>query len=452
MNRNIINWSWIAIVLIFYSCQKFLSERPSSSLAIPNALKDLQAIIDYQARMNAYYPPSGDIAADYYYLRDVDWQARPEYARDTYTWQPLVEIEQDWNTSYNRIFHANVVLEAVDEASLDGMTEVDRRHIKGSALFLRGWTYLQLAQLFVPLYLPEEEDSPYGLPLRLVADINAKTVRATVGDTYRQIASDLKEAANLLPDRALLATRPSKPAAYAALSRMYLSMGKYDEALHYADLTLALKNDLIDYNTLNTSDNNPFRELNDEVLFHATLLGVSAALIPSIARVDTNLYRSYTENDLRKDLFYFERTDGTIQFKASYDGSSAGTFSGLAIDEVYLTKAESLIRLGRIAEGMATLDELLLTRWSDGTYQSQAWDNEDDALDQVLEERRKQLAFRGGIRWMDLRRLNIDPRFQITLMRVIDENVFMLDPQDKRYTFLIPSSVIQQSGIEQNPR
>ncbi|MEC3881949.1 RagB/SusD family nutrient uptake outer membrane protein [Parapedobacter sp. 10938] len=452
MKRKIIYWSWMAIVALFCSCQEFLSEKPSSSLAVPNTLKDLQAIIDYQARMNAYYPPSGDIGADYYYLRDADWQARPEYARDTYTWQPTVEIEQDWSTAYNRIFHTNVVLEAIDDVSLGGMTEADRRHIKGSALFLRGWTYLQLAQLFVPPYLPGDEDSPYGIPIRLIADINAKTVRATVGETYQQIASDLKEAANLLPDRALLATRPSKPAAFGALSRAYLSMGNYEEALHYANLVMTLKNDLIDYNTLNTSDNNPFRELNDEVLFHATLLGVSAALIPSIARVDTNLYRSYTDTDLRKELFYFERSDGSIQFKASYDGSSAGTFSGLATDEVYLTKAESLIRLGRIAEGMETLDELLQTRWAGGTYQTRQWEGEDDALARVLEERRKQLAFRGGIRWMDLRRLNTDPRFQTTLNRVVEGNVFTLPPQDKRYTFLIPSSVIQQSGIEQNPR
>jgi len=434
------------------SCERFLEEKPNSSLAIPNSVRDLQAIIDYQARMNAYYPPSGDIAADYFYLRDADWQARPEYARDTYIWQPTVEIEQDWSVSYQRIFYTNVILDAIDNALLGGLTETDRQHVKGSALFLRGWTFLQLAQLFVPPYDAEHEDSRYGLPLRLIPDINAETSRATIADTYRQIESDLRRAAQLLPDRALLATRPSRPAAYAALCRMYLAMQRYPEALAHADSCLNIQSALLDYNTLDSNANNPFGELNAEVLFHASLLGSSGALIPSIARVDTNLYVQYAGDDLRKRLFFATRTDGSVQFKGSYDGSTSGTFSGLSVDEVYLAKAECLVRMGDVDQGMSVLNHLLKTRWPAGAYEPVAWSAADEALEMVLAERRKQLAFRGGIRWVDLRRLNMDSRFATTLTRVINGETHRLEPGDLRYTFLIPSAVINESGIIQNPR
>lgn len=435
----------------FYSCESFLSEKPSSSLAIPNSVGDLQAIMDYQERMNAYYPPSGDIASDYFYLLDPDWQSRPEYARDTYTWQSGVDIEQDWGTSYQRIFYANVVLGAIDEASLGGLTEADRQHVKGSALFFRGWTFLQLAQLFVPPYEASNEDSPYGLPLKLTADINDKTQRATVGNTYRQIEADLRNAVQLLPERTRVATRPSKAAAYAALARMYLAMQDYSNALQNADSSLFLQSELLDFNALNEQASNPFGELNKEVIFHALLLGNSGMHLSTVARVDTTLYRQYTGDDLRKHLFFALRPDGSLQFKGTYLNTTSGVFSGLAVDELYITKAECLIRAGKIEEGMEVLDDLLRTRWKLGKYSPMQWSNADEALAIVLEERRKELVFRGGIRWMDLRRLNQDSRFETTLTRIVNGETYHLEPNDPRYTYLIPSIVIAQSGMIQNP-
>ncbi len=452
MNRQSLLIRLLFCAVTFCACESFLSEKPSSSLAIPNSVGDLQAIIDYQARMNAYYPPSGDIASDYFYLLDAYWQSRPEYARDTYTWQPDVEIEQDWATSYERIFHANVVLDGIDNAELGGLTEADRQHVKGSALFFRGWTFLQLAQLFVPPYEASKKDSPYGLPLKLTPDINDKTQRATVDDTYRQIESDLRSAVRLLPDRTPVATRPSKAAAYAALARMYLVTQDYPKALENADSCLFFQSELLDFNALDEQAPNPFGELNKEVIFHASLLANSGALVPSSVRIDSTLYRQYVDDDMRKRLLFSIRADSSVQFRGIYLNSSSGVFSGLAVDELYLTKAECLVRTGDIEKGMGILDELLRTRWEPGKYKPLQWSTPDEALAVVLEERRKELVFRGGIRWMDLRRLNQDGRFAITLTRIVNNEIYQLEPNDSRYTYLIPSIVVSQSGVIQNPR
>src|SRR5690606_371998 len=304
MNRQSLLIGLLFCVVTFSACESFLSEKPNSSLAIPNSVADFQAIMDYQARMNAYYPPSGDIASDYFYLLDAYWQSRPEYARDAYIWRPEVEIEEDWSVSYERIFHANVVLDGIDDAELAGLTEMDRQYVKGSALFFRGWTFLQLAQLFVPPYKASEVDSPYGLPLKLTPDINDKTQRATIGDTYRQIESDLRNAAQLLPERPQVATRPSKAAAYAALSRMYLAMQNYPKALEDADSCMYFKDELLDFNTLDQQAANPFGELNEEVIFHASLLASSGALVSIDARVNCSLYEKYADEDMRKHLFF----------------------------------------------------------------------------------------------------------------------------------------------------
>lgn len=452
MNRQSLIIGLLFCAVTFCACESFLSEKPSSSLAIPNSVADFQAIMDYQARMNAYYPPSGDIASDYFYLLDEYWQSRPEYARDTYIWRPEVEIEEDWSVSYERIFHANVVLDGIDNAELTGLTEIDRQHVKGSAFFFRGWTFLQLAQLFVPPYNASEVDSPYGLPLKLTPDINDKTQRATIGDTYRQIESDLRNAAQLLPERTQVATRPSKAAAYAALSRMYLVMQNYSKALENADSCLYYQSKLLDFNTLDQQVPNPFGELNEEVIFHASLLAGSGALVSIDARVNYSLYQKYADEDMRKHLFFSIRTDNSIQFKGIYLNSLYGVFSGIAAGEMYLTKAECLVRTGNTEKGISVLNDLLRTRWKTGKYKPLQWSTPDEALAIVLEERRKELIFRGGIRWMDLRRLNQDSRFAMTLIRVVNGETYQLEPNDPRYTFLIPSIVIAQSGIIQNPR
>lgn len=445
----------LGLGLIIYSilaCDSYLAENPSSSLAIPSTVGDFQALIDYQARMNDYYPDCGDNASDFFYLNAADWSTRPEWGRDTYVWNSQADASRDWLVCYEKIFYTNIILEGIDDAELDGLGEVDRNHVKGSAYFLRGWTYLHLIPLFTPTYDPTVPNSPYGLPLRLKSDINAKTSRASLNDTYIQTESDLLNAVRLLPERPILLTRPSKAAAYAALSRMYLMMERYQDALKYADSCLAIQSELMDYNELDVSAASPFYELNPEVIFHARLQGQSGVLAQSSARVDTILYSMYDEDDLRKALFFESRVDGSFLFKGSYHGSSS-IFSGLATDEVYLIKAECMIRLGDLSNGMEVMRKLLENRWRNGTSPELNGINDNEtALEFVLMERRKELAFRGGIRWADLKRLNKDGRFVTTLVRNLDGREYILEPNDPRYTFLIPIEVILQSGILQNER
>lgn len=441
------------IVFCMAACESYLAEKPSSSLAIPSTVEDFQALVDYQARMNEYYPDCGDNASDYFYLNAADWSARPEWGRDTYVWNAQADASRDWLVCYEKIFYTNTILEGIDDAALGGLNEIDRRHVKGSAFFLRGWTYLHLAPLFTPAYDASLANSPYGLPLRLTPDINAETIRSSLGDTYAQIESDLLAAIRLLPEKPVLATRPSKAAAHAALARMYLMMGQFEDALTHADLCLAIQSELMDYNTIDTSVFNSFDELNPEVIFHTELQGQSGLLAPSYARVDTSLIQLYSPGDLRLPVFYTKRPDGSWQFKGSYEGTNYTVFAGLATDEVYLIKAECMIRLGDLSNGIEVMRKLLVNRWRKGASpELNGIVDSEAALEFVLMERRRELAFRGGIRWADLKRLNKDERFAKVLIRDIDGVTYELEPNDPRYSFLIPTEVVLMSGVLQNER
>jgi len=293
-----------------------------------------------------------------------------------------------------------------------------------------------------------------GIPLRLSADPNGTSTRSGLQDTYKQILTDLHTAVDYLPVFPQYKTRPSKPGAYALLSRVYLVMQDYPNALLYADSCLKLYDSLLDYNTLKSTATYPITGLNKEVIFLSMISDDLATTGNCI--VDSNLYKSYDNNDLRKVMFYKTNTSGQASFIGTYTGgvvastSSSKAFGGIAADEVYLTRAECYARTGNITAAMNDLNNLLRQRWKTGTYVNKTATTTGEALALILQERRKETPFR-GLRWLDLRRLNQDGA-NITLTRNINNQLYTLPPNDPRYVLPIPPDVIAISGITQNER
>lgn len=442
----------ILISVIFVSCEQYLDIKPNQSLAIPSTLKDLQALLNGETGMNGNYPDAGDIVSDYYYLNDSDWGARTDEVRETYIWHPEAQ-RNHWLPIYSRINYTNIILDAIKSISLEGMSELDRDRVKGIAHFFRGFSFLHLSNLYAPPYKIEENQGKLGIPLRLESDMNIASKRSSLDETYNQIQSDLKLAANLLPVSSLNITHPTKPTAFAALARTYLIMGDYKQAGLYADSCLALRSELMDYNDLNIKAAISFNVNNIESLLYALMDGSSGVFTQARAKVNPLIYDLYDENDLRKQMFFIENKDGTHSFKGNYAGRApTSAYAGLAIDEVYLIRAECSARLGNTSKALDDLNALLVKRYIKGKFTPIQIDNKEDLLNLILNERKKELVFRGGIFWSDLRRLNLEPQFARDLVRTVQGKEYRLPANDLRYTFLIPTIVIQQTKLEQNSR
>lgn len=452
----------IGFYIICTGCTKtdFLSAKPNEALVIPKTLEDLQAILDNDIVMNGaghfgVTPAFGEIGADNYYVTDDRFNAtlKPLY-RNAYTWAKDVYAGEpilDWNLPYRAVFYANEALQGVSEITPAANDLNEWNNIKGSALFYRAFMFYNLAQVFAPPYNDASASTDLGIPLRLIADVNEKISRSTIAQTYGQVITDLQSALPLLPVQPLYKTRPGKPAVYAMLARVYQTMEHYDTALLYADSCLQLHSALLDYNAIDKNAVIPFTIFNDEVIYNSTLQTTEIVpILPSIHNVDTVLFKSYNNNDLRKAIFY-KMFSGAFSFLGSYDGSYY-PFGGLAADEAYLIKAECEARAGSTTSAMNTLNSLLEKRWKKGHFIPLTATDADDALNQVLIERRKELVMR-GLRWTDLRRLNKDPRFAITLTRKVNGQTYMLPPNDLRYTYPIPDDVIGfNPDMPQNPR
>jgi len=447
------------------SKESFLNQKPDQGHLVPSKLTDLQAILDQDQYMNGAafsgggpIPALGEIAADSYYVLDQDFFRLPEVYRNAYVWNKDIFVAGmkpiDWDLPYQSIFYANVVLDNLATMNFNDGESSLFNNVKGSALFYRAHAFYQLAQVFAPPYDPQKATELLGIPLRLTADVGERIYRSSLDAVYKRIADDLQEALKYLPDFPLVKTRPSKWAAYGLLARVYQTMLDYPQAELYADKYLDVKNDLLDFNSLDSTASYPFANLNnEEIAFACNMLGLGASNYPLwhsyYALVDSALYKQYHTDDLRKYV-QFKRTDRGVVYKGSYEGTDVN-FAGIATDEVMLIKAECLAERGEVEQGLIVLNRLLETRFKEGSYIPYIANNQTEALDIIKSERRKELLFR-GLRWTDIRRYNLEGD-NIRLQRNVDGKEYVLEPNNARYTYPIPMEVLSfYEDMEQNTR
>jgi starch-binding outer membrane protein, SusD/RagB family len=453
MKKIYILFSLLVTGTFLISCEEsFLEEKPDKALVVPRTLEDLKALIYNDINIMNQDPAIGEIASDDIYTTPEGLEGASVFESNVYRWADDVYEGgnvPDWNQLYEQVFYANVVLGALEDIPVDAANRQEWEKIKGSALFFRANAFYNLASIFTFPYDAGDAPATLGIPIMLEADVEARAVRTNLQETYDRILEDLTTAVKLLPPLAAFKTQPSRATVFALASRVFLTMHDYQKAGAYADSCLQLHNVLLDYNAVDGTKRAPFPLMNGEVLFQSTTLTYSF-LLSGLTFIDPDLYASYDENDLRRTLFFTDKGNGLANFRGSYNGNII-LFSGIATDELYLTRAECRARLGDLPGAMDDLNTLLETRWKEGTFEPFTANSKEEAIALILKERRKELVFRGH-RWSDLRRLNQYPERAKTLTRGIGGESYTLPPGDIKYAFPIPDAEIEGSGIAQNPR
>jgi starch-binding outer membrane protein, SusD/RagB family len=438
------------VMLCLQSCNKFLETKPDTKLAIPNTFEDCQALLDGYGTVNMSYPYVGELCTDDFSLTSEYWAGLEVYEdRMLYIWDDKITPPQSqWAGPYQTVYIANQVL-----SILETLPEGARRQqMEGAAYFYRAYALFALVELFAPIPLKDGSNAGVmALPYRRSPNIEEKVERVALGDFFALLIADLENARKLLPRTAGLPSRPNSTAAAALLSRIYLYMQDYDKALDFATAALEQQSSLIDYNTLPQYEESPFKQFNSEVIFQAIATG-SFTFYYTIWKVSPQFYASYSDNDLRKQLFFMDNGDDTFSFKGNYDGElNQAPFCGLAVDELVLIKAECLARLNHMEEAKETINTLGEKRYIKGTYQPAVALDPDGLLRLILEERRKELVMRQR-RWSDLKRLNLDPKTATTMSRTIDGKNYELKPNAGFYTMLIPQQILNNSTLTQTVR
>lgn len=182
---------------------------------------DVHAGDDYQ-----YNNIGGSNRASFYY--DMNYQTASEFNTSTVSWQ----------SPYVVIGRANRIIAAAEGGKLSDAVEAKAKieQYAAESKVLRALAHFDLVRIYGKPYT-EDQGASLGVPLVTgVLESNAKPARSTVAEVYTQVVKDLTEA---ISSNALATeTEPGYVSVWGAkaiLSRVYLNMGDYANALSVAE-------------------------------------------------------------------------------------------------------------------------------------------------------------------------------------------------------------------------
>lgn len=449
----------IIVLSLIVACKSgFLDVKPDKALLIPSSLDDYEALVNNE-RVNIMNTPGLTIlGTDNVYLTNdmLTGIGLTKVEKNVYLWEKdLFEDAKyigDWKRPYESIFYSNVVLEGLDKIKITEDNKSQWNTVYGTALFYRAMGHFNLVRIFADVY-DSDAESKLGIPLKLTASISDLSGRASLKTVYNQIISDLLLSLVHVPNVTLRKSFPDRNAVNALLARVYILMNEFEEAYHYADKVLQQNSTLLDYNKLDLSAAKPIPipypgNENPEVVFFSQMLALG---FRSIVYVSPELYGLYSDNDLRKYVFFAEKDNGYYSFIGTYNRTTS-LFDGITTSELYLIRAECAARRQEYNQARRDLELLWKHRYRENTEPDVNSVSDDNVLSEVLKERRKELAFR-NLRWSDLKRLNKDLQTEISVRRQVGGKEIILEPNSPLYIFPIPKAVeLDFNEMQQNER
>lgn len=433
----------LAIIVLSSCGRDYLDIKPKGKV-IPSVYKD------YRLLLNDAYTLPTSYGADEWITDDVEFydpKGLTYLGNSTFklhTWQNNVYVSNDdddmWNDLYKQIYLANVVLNGMKTVTDGAVTE--RNQVIGEALVHRAFAYFSLVNLYGKQYDATTAAKDLGVPLLLVPTTDQKLNRASVQAVYDQVFADLNQAVTLLGQTSTTYFEPSLASAYGVLARAALATGKYQDAMAAANAALAIRNKLTDYNQFaNNHTSFPINSANPE-----TLLMKLADNSYSWFSISKDLQTVFKDslNDLRYQILFTSTTDpmrGYLYYYGeflSFDTRNLGP----TVAEMYLVKAECEARSGDANAAMNDMNTVRQARILKASYQPVTAASADEALVKVLEERRRELCFR-GMRLFDLKRLNKDPKFAKTLHHSYNGKQYDIQPNSPMYLFPIAPKLRQ---------
>ncbi|ULQ55104.1 RagB/SusD family nutrient uptake outer membrane protein [Flavihumibacter rivuli] len=406
--------------MLFTACDKRLDLEPYNALSsetIFNTESDFENVIRGMYRnmvaSGSYYGGIwnifADVSADNAILNRQGRLTQRVYSEWRYNSNNTIGL---YANAYGIIRISNSILENIDKLSAGNF----RNNAQGEALAVRAMLHFDLARTFAKTPT-NASATDLGVPYVVSTDLLQLPARETVAKTYELIAKDLEDASGLI-NLSNGTGRLSRAAVLGLLSKVYLYMGRYEDAIAKATESLNIRGNV------GTIAQFPsiWRDATEEgVLFKLkiinkdnVLIGVNysqtlSAGIRSEYNADYEFYNSYKNTDVRKAAYFTTSAYNGVTYNHivkwyGRTGDPLGVldYKALRVADVLLVRAESYARTGKEAEALADLNKLRENRYTDYAPLNLAGDA---LLTEILKERRWEMAYEGD-RFFDLKRRN----------------------------------------------
>lgn len=412
------------------SCDDYLDITPVGRV-IPETLEQYRAVL---TTGYANYPEHKSLTA----VR-TDELKMDEFAdelnvfRDIYIWKDtnpdrFTNIFQ-YKDLYKVIFYTNVI---INEAAPKLAVSEDRNQLIGEAYALRAIAYFDLINLFGKPYNAATAASDKGVPLALEIDLEQAYVPESVEVIYNQIISDVNQAEKLINKDSQtkgINYRFSKVSLYAFESRVYLYQQQWQKSLDAANKALAINSNLIDLKTAPA--------LATKFDSKESILALEDGYINGLKRnsyASGDLIAAYNRTaDLRFPLYFLASGSRFRILKGGNDDQKCT----IRTSELYLTKAETSLKLNNIGAAKTTVLSFIKNRYTAAGYTQLENDinamNAADLTTFIYAERQREFAVEGQ-RWFDLRRTT-----QKQIVHTLDAVNYTLLQNDPRYTIVYPA-------------
>lgn len=373
----------------------------------------------YDALQNAEY--LGGRAQIYVDSRGLDVNP-PTYFGPIANFNPTssnATIENAWQGAYRTIYECNLFLEGIEGALASKViTQEDYNGYAAEAKFIRSVVYFYTLNLWGQMYVAESEN--LGVPLILVAYDGGsaftdapQNVRSTINQCYEQIINDLSYAEENLKstwdDDYANRARATVSAAQAMLSRVYLYTGDYDKAIANANKLIPNEGGAVGKYSLDNNVVDVFASptTSSEIIFFVAMNNVdnpntNNALgqhYGASARADITVSDAYqnllSSDDTRKTKGLLSK-DGAV-YCNKYQKKSADWAPIIRYAEVMLNKAEALVKKNKQVDATAIklLSSVHSRSEADKTFDATDFATPEQLLEEILLERRRELAFEG---------------------------------------------------------
>lgn len=429
------------MTLSMSSCSKFLDIKPVGKV-IPTTLEEYQALL--RKAYSARYEDRGllELRTDIALVRDNEYD-QSSY-NDIQLWNdnaPTTGTQPyGWATYYSSLYYANAVIH--NAGAISGGSQEEVNQLVGEAYMLRAWLHFNLVNLYGQPYTKAGAAQALSVPIKLDLDLEGTPSRASVEEVYKAILADIATARTLLNVKAF--DEPSKVYHFNTLSadaleaRVYLYQGNWAKSLEASERVLASKPELQDLRAKFALPNRY-----DAVELIAAPEQTYTSATARAVRATAEFYNSYSDDDLRKTLYYEQSMNGASPlgyYTVKKDDGSSQYRSTFRTAEFYLTSAEAAAEGGNLELARQRLLSLLEKRYTAEGYAREGQKikamNVSDLLTEIRLERKKELAFEGHY-WFDLRRTT-----RPSITKQVNDKAYTLSADDARYTLPIPSEAI----------
>lgn len=447
----------LVLVIGFTSCEDYLDDIPKGS-KIPQTLADFEAFIRNENSNHSVNVEQALNLLNDQYVDEATLSFNP-LTRANYLWDESADRialnksdEGTYYNSYRAIGTFNLIIE--NALSTTEATEAEQRELWAQAKILRAMTYFNLVNFYADTYEASTASTKLSVPLITSAVINAPSEQVSIQELYDFMLSDIEEALPYLSSVPSTILHPDLGTGYAFLARVYLQMGRYEDALEYTNMALDENDDLYDW-TAFYNENSSIIEDPDNYLTMPSPMGFDyienynfrhgpVTRISSEDEISVWRAQRFEEGDARFLSRWKIRTVGAETF---YESTLSGFFNygGITTVEVYLIKAECLARLGNIDEAMDVLNKVRKTRILPEFYQDLTAANEAEAIEAIIRTKNNELILT-LIPFADARRLNAEGIYTTEFTKVYEGETLSLSPDSHLWTMPFPQGATENPG------